>query len=109
SLHCSAAPPHLPSFPTRRSSDLVKAITLGETPVPMLYTPFRDLPDGGITVFVHTAGAPGPTLAEVHRIVRNIDNHISITYEKTVAQHLAFALWPSWMGAVLLGILGLLA
>src|SRR5207244_4636775 len=83
SLHCSAAPPHLPSFPTRRSSDLVKAITLGETPVPMLYTPFRDLPDGGITVFVHTAGAPGPTLAEVHRIVRNIDNHISITYEKT--------------------------
>ena len=87
----------------------VKAVTLGETPVPMLYTPFRDLPDGGITVFVHTAGAPGPTLAEVHRIVRNIDNHISITYEKTVAQHLAFALWPSWMGAVLLGSLGLLA
>jgi len=87
----------------------VKAITLGETPVPMLYTPFRDLPDGGITVFVHTAGAPGPMLAEVHRIVRNLDNHISITYEKTVAQHLAFALWPSWMGAVLLGSLGLLA
>ncbi len=87
----------------------VKAVTLGETPVPMLYTPFRDLPDGGITVFVHTAGAPGPTLAEVHRIVRNVDNHISITYEKTVAQHLAFALWPSWMGAVLLGSLGLLA
>jgi predicted permease len=87
----------------------VKAVTLGETPVPMLYTPFRDLPDGGITVFVHTGGAPGPMLSEVHRIVRNIDNHISITYEKTVAQHLAFALWPSWMGAVLLGSLGLLA
>lgn len=87
----------------------VKAITLGETPVPMLYTPFRDLPDGGITVFVHTAGAPGSMLAEVHRIVRKHDNHISITYEKTVAQHLAFALWPSWMGAVLLGSLGLLA
>jgi macrolide transport system ATP-binding/permease protein len=87
----------------------VKAVTLGETPVPMLYTPFRDLPDGGITIFVHTAGAPGPMVPEVHRIIRNIDNHISITYEKTVAQHLAFALWPSWMGAVLLGSLGLLA
>jgi macrolide transport system ATP-binding/permease protein len=87
----------------------VKTITLGETPVPMLYTPFRDLPDGGITIFVHTVGTPGPMLAEAHRIVRNIDNHISITYEKTVAQHLAFALWPSWMGAVLLGSLGLLA
>ena len=87
----------------------VKAVTLGETPVPMLYTPFRDLPDGGITIFVHTGGAPGSMLTETHRIVRNIDNHISITYEKTVAQHLAFALWPSWMGAILLGSLGLLA
>jgi len=87
----------------------VKAMTLGETPVPMLYTPFRDLPDGGITIFIHTVGAPGPMLAEAHRVIRNVDNHISIPYEKTVAQHLAFALWPSWMGAVLLGSLGLLA
>src|SRR5207244_3295274 len=78
-------------------------------PVPMLYAPFRDLPDGGITIFVHTGGAPGPMLTETHRIVRNINNHISITYEKTVAQHLAFALWPSWMGEILLGSLGLLA
>jgi macrolide transport system ATP-binding/permease protein len=87
----------------------VKAVTLGETPVPMLYTPFRDIPDGGITIFIHTTGAPGPMLAEAHRIIRNIDTRISIPYEKTVAQHLAFALWPSWMGAVLLGTLGLLA
>ena len=75
----------------------------------MLYAPFRDLPDGGITIFVHTGGAPGSMLTETHRIVRNIDNHIPITYEKTVTQHLAFALWPSWMGAILLGSLGLLA
>ena len=87
----------------------VKAATLGETPTPMLYTPFHEAPDGGITIFVHTAGAPGPMVPEVHRIVRNVDNHISITYEKTVTQHLAFALWPSWMGAILLGSLGLLA
>ena len=87
----------------------VKAATLGETPTPMLYTPFHELPDGGITIFVHTAGAPGPMVPEVHRVVRNVDNHISVTYEKTVTQHLAFALWPSWMGAILLGSLGLLA
>jgi len=87
----------------------VKAATLGETPVPMLYTPFRDVPDGGITIFIHTSAAPGSMLPAVHRVVRDIDNHISITYEKTVAQHLAFALWPSWMGAVLLGSLGILA
>ena len=87
----------------------VKAVTLGEDPVPMVYTPFADMPDGGITIFVHTAGAPGSMLAEAHRIIRNVDNHIPITYEKTVTQHLAFALWPSWMGAILLGSLGVLA
>ena len=41
--------------------------------------------------------------------MREIDSRIPITYEKTVAQHLAFALWPSWMGAILLGSLGVLA
>ena len=87
----------------------VKAITLGETPNPMLYLPFGDMPDGGITIFVHTAGAPGQMVAETHRIVRSVDAHIPITYEKTITQHMAFALWPSWMGAVILGALGLLA
>ncbi|MEY2538382.1 MAG: hypothetical protein QOG67_2122 [Verrucomicrobiota bacterium] len=87
----------------------VKALTLGETPNPMLYLPFGEMPDGGITIFVHTAGAPGQMVAETHRIVRSVDAHIPITYEKTITQHMAFALWPSWMGAVILGALGLLA
>ena len=51
----------------------VKAVTLGETPVPMLYTPFRDLPDGGITIFVHTGrrawtdGGRSPSHRPQHR------------------------------------------
>ncbi|MDQ2823996.1 MAG: FtsX-like permease family protein, partial [Verrucomicrobiota bacterium] len=59
--------------------------------------------------FVHTASAPGLMLGETHRIVRDIDLHIPITYEKTIRDHMAFALWPSWMGAVILGGLGVLA
>jgi len=47
-------------------------------------------------------------ISETHRVVRAMDSRIPITYEKTVTQHLAFALWPSWMGAILLGTLGLL-
>ncbi|PYL31408.1 MAG: permease, partial [Verrucomicrobia bacterium] len=46
---------------------------------------------------------------EIRRIVRSVDVHIPITYEKTIRQHMAIALWPSWMGAMLLGSLGLLA
>lgn len=86
-----------------------KALTLGETPTPMLYVPFIDLPDGGMTFFVHTGAAPGVMVNETHRIVRDVDIHIPVLYEKTIRDHMAFALWPSWMGAILLGSLGLLA
>lgn len=87
----------------------IKAVTLGETPTPMVYLPLSEAPKGAITLFLHTSGNPGPILAEVHRIIRALDPHIPIVYEKTVAEHMAFALWPSWMGAVLLGAFGLLA
>src|ERR1700730_7038 len=86
-----------------------KAGTLGETPAPMVYIPFIDLPDGGMSFFVHTAAAPGPMLSETHRIVRDIDLHIPIIYEKTIRDHMAITLWPSWMGAMILGALGVLA
>lgn len=86
-----------------------KAITLGETPVPMIYLPFIEMPDGGVTVFIHTSSSASPMLAQAHQIIRRIDMHVPITYEKTVREHLSVALWPSWMGAVLLGSLGLLA
>ncbi|PYJ47551.1 MAG: permease [Verrucomicrobia bacterium] len=86
-----------------------KSSTIGETPTPMVYLPFTDVPDGGITFFVHTAGTPGPALSETRRIIRDVDNRIPITYEKTVRDHMAIALWPSWMGAMLLAVLGALA
>lgn len=87
----------------------VKAGTLGETPQPMVYLPFIDMPDGGITLFAHTQGQSGSVLKELHRLVRDMDVKIPITYEKTIQDHMAFALWPSFMGAVMLGSLGLLA
>ena len=86
-----------------------KAVTLGEIPTPMVYWPLKEITDTGITLFVHTTGAPGMMLSEIRRIVRSVDVHIPITYEKTIRQHMAIALWPSWMGAILLGSLGLLA
>src|SRR5213592_4749249 len=86
-----------------------KAVTLGEIPTPMVYRPLNELTDTGITLFVHTTGAPGVMLSEIRQIIRAVDIHIPITYEKTIRDHMAIALWPSWMGAMLLGSLGLLA
>jgi predicted permease len=87
----------------------IKASTLGEPPTPMVYLPLDEMPDNGMTIYAHTLGSPGPTLAEIHRTVRETDVRIPITYEKTITQHMAFALWPSWMGAVILGTLGVMA
>ncbi len=87
----------------------VKANSLSETPTPLVYVPMTSSPLGGVTFFIHTAAAPGAALASTHRLIREFDNHIPIIYEKTIADHLAFALWPSWMGAMLLGSFGLLA
>jgi putative ABC transport system permease protein len=86
-----------------------KAVTLGEVAIPMVYWPLKEITDTGITLFVHTAGAPGVMLSQIRQIVRDVDVHIPITYEKTIRDHMAIALWPSWMGAMLLGSLGLLA
>ena len=86
-----------------------KAATLGEVPTPMVYWPLKEITDTGITLFVHTSTAPGPMLSEIRRVVRGVDVHIPITYEKTIRDHMGIALWPSWMGAMLLGSLGLLA
>lgn len=86
-----------------------KAVTLGETPTPMVYWPLKEINDQGISLFVHTTGAPGVMLSQIREIVRDVDVHIPITYEKTIREHMSIALWPSWMGAMLLGSLGLLA
>jgi predicted permease len=86
-----------------------KAVTLGEVPTPMVYWPLKEITDTGITLFVHTSTAPGPMLSEIRRVVRGVDVHIPVTYEKTIRDHMGIALWPSWMGAMLLGSLGLLA
>jgi predicted permease len=86
-----------------------KAVTLGETPIPMVYWPLKEINDQGISLFVHTTGAPGVMLSQIREIVRDVDVHIPITYEKTIREHMSIALWPSWMGAMLLGSLGFLA
>ena len=87
----------------------VKAVSLAEPPTAMVYLPLSEAPKGAVTFFIHSAGPPGSIVAEAHRIVRGFDTQIPIIYEKTITDHMAFALWPSWMGAVLLGVFGLLA
>jgi predicted permease len=87
----------------------IKAVSLGEPPTPMVYLPMNEAPKGAVTFFLHTVGDPAPVLSAARSTLRSLDTQIPIIYERTIGEHMAFALWPSWMGAVLLGAFGLLA
>lgn len=87
----------------------VKLYSLGEDPSWIIYLPMHTQPQGGVTLVINSVAAPGPALEEAQRLVRELDSHIPITYAKTMREHLALALWPSRMGALLLGAFGLLA
>jgi predicted permease len=87
----------------------IKSITLNESAAPMVYVPMIEAPQGATTLFVHTVGDPRAALGEMRQLLRALDVRIPILYERTIAEHMSFALWPSWMGAVLLGTLGGLA
>jgi putative ABC transport system permease protein len=87
----------------------VKLFSLGEDPAWLVYLPMYTQPQGGMTLVMNTSGAPGAAVAEAERVIRRLDTHIPITYAKTMREHLAVALWPSRIGAILLGTLGGLA
>src|SRR5207249_11875149 len=80
SLHASAPPPHLHSFPTRRSSDLLlaKARSSG-TPVVYLQhesDEFEPLKRGTATWQIHPEIVP----AEDRKSTRLNSSHVSISY-----------------------------
>jgi ABC-type antimicrobial peptide transport system permease subunit len=61
-------------------------------------------------MFVATGGAPEARIAgELRRLVQETDPRLVIMESKTVSEHLAIALFPPRMGALLLGVFGGLA
>jgi macrolide transport system ATP-binding/permease protein len=75
---------------------------------PYIYVP---LPADGapdLQFFVRTEGNPAAFMATVPATVRGIDSHIQVTTHP-LAANLALWIWPSQIGALLSGALGLLA
>ena len=86
-----------------------KTWTLGEEYRPYVYLAQAQNP-GSSRMFVATGGAPEARIAgELRRLVQETDPRLVIMESKTVSEHLAIALFPPRMGALLLGVFGGLA
>jgi predicted permease len=82
---------------------------IGEDPQPQAYFPLRQQYYTFATIAVRTTGDPEALLGAVRTQVNQLDRNLALTNGQTVGQALAQGLWPSRMGAALLGLFGVLA
>ncbi len=82
---------------------------IGEDPQPQAYFPLRQQYSPFATIAVRTTGDPEALLGAVRTQVNQLDRNLALTNGQTVGQALAQGLWPSRMGAALLGLFGVLA
>jgi predicted permease len=86
-----------------------KYITLGEAPAPFLYQPLAQRHESGMVLLVRTSGDPEQLIPTVRREVQSIERNLPLTNARSMAELLRTSLFPARMGAILLGVFGLLA
>jgi predicted permease len=86
-----------------------KLITLDETFIPLVYLPLAQRYTARATLAVRTAGEPGSLLGPVRRAVSEVAPILPLSDLLTGSEAIARSLWMPRAGALLLGLLGLLA
>ena len=84
-------------------------IDLSRPPQPIIFTALRQFHQSAVQVQVRTRNSPDQSLLEIRSAIREIDPSLPILGVRTIADNMAEALWAPRMGAVLLGIFGILA
>ena len=83
--------------------------SLNERPVPQLYSALSRTDLSTVRLFVRTAGAPGPLVAEVRNAIRGLDASLPVYDARTMNEHMQVAVFAQRMAANLLGAMGVLA
>jgi predicted permease len=86
-----------------------KVWTLGEEYRPYIYYPHAQY--GGESMMMVARGdvAEAQIVGQLRRLVQEVDTRLIIMEAKTMSEHLAIALYPPRMAALLLGVFGALA
>jgi putative ABC transport system permease protein len=82
--------------------------SLGERPQPFLYRPLVQDYQSAMTLVAQTEGDPRGLLAAAEGQVRALDRNIAVFPAETMAAYVRASLAPARLGAMLLGIFGLL-
>lgn len=87
-----------------------KYVTLGEDPLPFLYSPLTQVnPADALVLHVRTAGEPSALAGAVIDELHALDKDLPVFDVKTMQQHLRGALLAPRLAAVVLSIFGLVA
>ena len=85
-----------------------KYVTLAEEPLPFVWLGADRRPPAFMTLVVRGAAHPGALTQPIRQAVAEVDPDAAITTVAFANQHLAFALLPQRVGALLLSLFGLL-
>ena len=86
-----------------------KYVSLGEEPLPYIYTPAAENWLRAQTVFLRTRAAPENAHSILHEQVRSLDASLPVYGQKTMEEQMGVALLPARLGVILLMIFGGLA
>ncbi len=87
----------------------IKYNAIGEDPQPYLYYPAQQTYVGTLNLAVRTSGDPRPVLAAMQHELRDLDPTLPILNPQTMSEIIYDNLWAPRMGAMLMGLFGVLA
>jgi predicted permease len=83
--------------------------TLGEDPIPFIYTPLVQNPQPAVTLFFRSQGDPRSVLSSVRSKVQEMDRNLPITNVWPIGEVISQSLWAASFGASLLAVFALIA
>jgi predicted permease len=86
-----------------------KVWTLGEEYRPYIYFPYDQYGGESMQLVARGEISEAQIVGQLRQLVREVDQRLIVMEAKTMSEHLAFALFPPRMAALLLGVFGGLA
>jgi predicted permease len=86
-----------------------KYATLGEAATPYGYLPLAQNHETGMTLLVRTAGNPAALTTQVRQTLQSLETNLPLANVQPLAEVLGNSLYAARMGAMLVGVFGVLA
>ena len=83
--------------------------TLGEDPIPYIYTPLLQNPQPAMTLFFRSQGDPRSVLNSVRTQVQAMDHNLPLTNVWPIGEVISQSLWAASFGASLLAVFAMIA